>query len=915
MFIFNSLRNLRFLFKKKRNEPYSDSEVKYRNIVDHSLAGVYIIQDDTFKYVNKKFCDIFGYSYEEIVSKMNITSLVFESDKNIVKENICKRISKEIDSIEYEFRGVKKDGSIIWLKVIGNLTPYKGKPAISGTLIDFTDRKLVEEALYIGEERFRVTLEATEIGNWDWDVKNDIWYASPIYYTMLGYEPVDEPSDRMVWLARIHPEDREYVRAKIKDMLAYKEDRYIYEARILHADGSYRWHQVIGHIIEKDNQGRIKRMVGIRKDITDFKQTEEELKISKSRLRALIDTLPDLVWVKNPQGVYLQCNQRFEQLYGATEREIVGKTDYDFVNKELADFFTQKDNEAAVAGNPGVNEEKLTFADGHTEIVETIKTPIYESDGTLMGVLGIGRDITQRKKAEQELIRNEALISTAVENLPIIFYLIDKDGIFNLSIGAGLKGLGLAPNQVVGQSVFHLYKDFPETITAIKKALLGEPTIFETKVNGVQYWNIVNPMSTSDKQSGIVGVGLDITDRKKAEFELLKAKEKAEESDQLKSAFLANMSHEIRTPMNGILGFASLLKEPELSGEEQKEYIQIIEKSGARMLNIINNIVSISKIESGIMDIQLSETNINNQLQFVYDSLKLDAEQKKLTLSFSHALPENEAIFTTDSDKLYGILSNLVKNAIKYTDKGTIEFGYSIEGEKVKFYVKDTGIGIPEERTEAIFERFIQADIADKMARQGAGLGLAISKAYVEMLGGKIWVDSEESKGSTFFFTLPCNINSKTEVDIKTDKIPKNETEPITPEISDLKVLIAEDDEASEMLISIKLRKFSKKIFKATNGIEAIEICRKNPNVDLVLMDIQMPKMNGYQATREIRKFNKKVIIIAQTAFALTGDKDKAIEAGCNDYVSKPIKECDLDLIIQKYFENDRKFNNNQTQK
>ena len=248
------------------------------------------------------------------------------------------------------------------------------------------------------------------------------------------------------------------------------------------------------------------------------------------------------------------------------------------------------------------------------------------------------------------------------------------------------------------------------------------------------------------------------------------------------------MSHEIRTPMNGILGFASLLKEPELSGEEQKEYIQIIEKSGARMLNIINNIVSISKIESGIMDIQLSETNINNQLQFVYDSLKLDAEQKKLTLSFTHALSENEAILTTDSDKLYGILSNLVKNAIKYTDKGTIEFGYSIEGEKVKFYVKDTGIGIPEERAEAIFERFIQADIADKMARQGAGLGLAISKAYVEMLGGKIWVDSKESKGSTFFFTLPCNINSKTGVDIKTDKIPKNETEPITPEISDLKV-------------------------------------------------------------------------------------------------------------------------------
>jgi len=902
MFNFNLLRNLSSLFKKKKNEPYSDSEVKYRNIVEHSLAGVYIIQDDTFKYVNKKFCDIFGYSYEEIVSKINITSLVFESDKNIVKENISKRISKEIDSIEYEFRGVKKDGSIIWLKVIGNLTPYKGKPAISGTIIDFTDRKLLEDALHIREERLRVTLEVTEIGIWDWDVKNDIWFASPIYYTMLGYDPVDEPSDRTVWLTRIHPDEREYVRAKIDDVLTYKEDSYIYEARVLHANGSYRWHQVIGHTVEKDNQGKIKRMVGIRKDITEFKKAEEELKISKSRLRALIDTLPDLVWLKDQQGVYLQCNKRFEQLYGATEKEIVGKTDYNFVNKELADFFRQKDNDATVAGKPSINEEKLTFADGHKEIIETIKTPIYENDGKFVGVLGIGRDITQRKKSEQELIKNEALIRTAVENLPIVFFMIDKDGIFNLSIGAGLKGLGLLPNQVVGQSVFELYKNYPETLEAITKALSGESVTFESNVNGVYYLNIITPMLIYGSRAGIVGVGLDITDRKKADFELFKAKEKAEESDRLKSAFLANMSHEIRTPMNGILGFAGLLKEPELSCNQQKEYIRIIEESGERMLNIINDIINISKIESGIIDIHLSETNINNQLQFVYDSLKLDAFHKKIKFSFRCELPEYKSITNTDSEKFYGILSNLVKNAIKYTDKGTIEFGYSIEGENMKFYVKDTGIGIREERTDAIFERFIQADVADKMARQGAGLGLAVSKAYVEMLGGKIWVDSEKSKGSTFFFTLPYSINSKTGTEIKNDKISKNETEPITPEISDLKVLIAEDDIASQMLISIKLRKFSKKIFKATNGIEAIEICWKNPNIDLVLMDIQMPNMNGYQATREIRKFNKKVVIIAQTAFALTGDKDKAIEAGCNNHISKPIRQDKLLSLIQSYF-------------
>lgn len=362
------------------------------------------------------------------------------------------------------------------------------------------------------------------------------------------------------------------------------------------------------------------------------------------------------------------------------------------------------------------------------------------------------------------------------------------------------------------------------------------------------------------------------------------------------------MSHEIRTPMNGILGFAGLLKEPELSGEQQIEYIQIIEKSGIRMLNIINDIISIAKIESGIMDIHLSETNINNQLQFVYDSLKLDADHKKLKLSFTHSLPDDEAVITTDSEKFYGILSNLVKNAIKYTDKGTIEFGYAVKEENVEFYVKDTGIGIPKEKVEVIFERFIQADISDKMARQGAGLGLSISKAYAEMLGGKIWVDSEESKGSTFFFTLPCNINTDKKVNITDGFNVDTEEKTVIPENLGLKVLIAEDDKASEMLISIQLEKFSREILKVNTGTRAVEACLNNPDIDLVIMDIQMPGMNGYDATRKIREFNKKVIIIAQTAFALEGDKEKAIEAGCNNYISKPISQDALLSLVQSFF-------------
>jgi PAS domain S-box-containing protein len=397
---------------------------------------------------------------------------------------------------------------------------------------------------------------------------------------------------------------------------------------------------------------------------------------------------------------------------------------------------------------------------------------------------------------------------------------------------------------------------------------------------------------------GYIGNCFDITNRKQVEQELIIAKERAEESDRLKSAFLANMSHEIRTPMNGILGFADLLKAPDLTGEEQQEYIEIIEKSGARMLNIINNIVDISKIEAGLMCVNIKDTNINEKLEFTYTFFKPQVEEKGMQLFFKNTIPAKEANIRTDSEKVYSILTNLVKNAIKYSIEGTIELGYNKEDNILEFYVKDTGIGIPKDRQKAIFERFIQADIADREAYQGAGLGLAISKAYVEMLGGKIWVESEVGKGSTFYFTLPYNVVAK-EKNVAGKIVSTENTE---NQIKNLKILIAEDDETSERFISMTVNKFSKEILEVRNGIETVEICRTNPDLDLILMDIQMPGLNGHEAIRQIRQFNKDVVIIAQTAFGLSGDREKAIEAGCNDYITKPINKAELQTLIHKHF-------------
>jgi hypothetical protein len=397
-------------------------------------------------------------------------------------------------------------------------------------------------------------------------------------------------------------------------------------------------------------------------------------------------------------------------------------------------------------------------------------------------------------------------------------------------------------------------------------------------------------------------------EKEKRAAELLKAKESAEESDRLKSAFLANMSHEIRTPMNGILGFADLLREPHLTGEMQQEYIAIIKKSGIRMLNIINDIICISKIESGLMEANIQEMNINHKIKFIHNFFKPEMKEKGIRFSVENTLPAKEAFIRSDSEKTYSILTNLVKNAVKNTEAGEIELGYVVKKEndhcELEFFVKDTGIGIPKERQMAIFERFTQADISNKMASQGAGLGLSISKAYVEMLGGKIWVESEEGKGSIFYFTLPYGAEQRREISNRNKDTSKKTSTEVNLKALTLKVLIVEDDKISRMLLAIMVQDYSFVIFEAKTGVEAVAILRNNPDIDLILMDIQMPVMNGYEATRQIRQFNKDVIIIAQTASGLSFDKENINRVGCNTYMLKPINKHKLLKLIQGYFKN-----------
>ncbi len=384
-------------------------------------------------------------------------------------------------------------------------------------------------------------------------------------------------------------------------------------------------------------------------------------------------------------------------------------------------------------------------------------------------------------------------------------------------------------------------------------------------------------------------------EKEKRASELIISKEKAEESDKLKTAFLQNMSHEIRTPLNGIIGFSALLNYEDVSREEIKEYSAIISQSGNRLIEIVNNVLDISKIETGQIVIEQKAIVID---EIFYDLLTFFtpvAKTKKLRLNYTNQ-PDKTNMIYSDEAKLHQILTNLINNAVKFTKSGSIDFGFETKDNSIQFYVKDTGIGIPAELHDKVFIRFIQAEQSMTKNYEGAGLGLAISKGLVELLGGKIWVESEIGIGTTFFFTLPITTIKEQE---KTEAI----TSPVQGKKSNRKILIAEDDWTSFQYLSKILSKASVTIIHAENGEQAVELVKANSDIDLILMDIRMPVMNGIDAARLIKQIRPNLPIIAQTAYAFSEEKTTILTTGFDEYLSKPLQYSKLDELIKKYLQ------------
>jgi PAS domain S-box-containing protein len=536
---------------------------------------------------------------------------------------------------------------------------------------------------------------------------------------------------------------------------------------------------------------------------------------------------------------------------------------------------------------------------------------IYPAGTVLLGILMV-RQMTNQENINisARLLESERRFIDLLTNFNYFSLILDREGNVIFCNSKVLETSGYILKELVGKNAFD-YLIPIESVKAVKDAyeyiLRGKTGFYnyETefrKADGTVLsieWNATVLRDNSNYISSVATIGQDVTSRKRAEAELIRAKSKAEESDRLKSIFLSNMSHEIRTPMNAIMGFSALLGNEAISEVEKKQFISIIQSSGDRLLNIINDIIDISKIEAKQLSISLAEFNLSDVFRISLESFRNSELLKtksdiKLAIRIDDSLKHTKII--SDRYRIQQILDNLLSNSIKYTEKGEIETGFTIINENgtemIEAWVKDTGIGIPDELHEIIFERFRQAD--ENNYHEGAGLGLSITKGIIDLLGGRIWFTSVLNKGTTFYFKIPLVIP---------ENKPISEIRSATgvPDLQGKTVVIAEDDYNSFYYLRLLLKNLNANVLHAENGSVLMRLVRhKVP--DLILLDINMPVMSGYQCLDEMKRTGIKTRIIAQTAYAMSSEREKCLQSGCDGYISKPVTKTDLYIELVNVF-------------
>lgn len=941
--------------RKKNHEEIKQRTEELRNFFDCSIDLLCIANTDGyFVKLNKEWEKVLGYSLAELENK-KFLDFVHPDDIAPTLETL-ETLSQQNNIVNFVNRYRCKNGNYRWIE--WRSTPQGN--IVYASARDITEQKQIQDALIqknmeleASEEEIRATneelvstthilkenfaelqkakeileeselnlLEAqriSKIGNWYIDIATNqvTWSKACFWLFEIDQTQVAPENLHNEFRKCIIPEDIERVN-KIQAEAIKKQEGASYEFRANINNTIRSFHVIVEPIF--DHFKMLIAFKGTIQDITERKQTEEKIKEQQTLFETVFNTITDAVIITDTERKISLANKGVQSIFGYSPNEIIGKsTEILYASKE---FFSKAGKE--VFNEYSLNSDnfyltKYMSKDRVEFPGETFGAKLYNANGEWIGNLAVMRNVAERlkyiedlKNARENAEKSEELKSELLNKLKEAQQ-IGKIGSWDWNLQTG--------DIWWSDELYKIFELNPETyIPSVEnnatfvhpddKAGYYAATEYCFKTGGILDYElrVITPAgrikfckSTAkvfyDLDHNAIrmsGTFIDITEQTNIKNELIKAKNKAEESDRLKTAFLNNISHEIRTPMNAIVGFSGFLNDPDLRAEKREHFTSMIIQSSNQLLSIITDIISIATIEAGQEKIFEMEIRLNATFKFMYAHFTETAAKKNITLSFNTSFTDDDDKIITDKTKLEGILTNLIGNALKFTHSGQVNFGYRLKETFIEFFVEDTGIGISPEMHDEIFKRFRQVEITANRKFGGSGLGLSISKAYVELLGGKIWLTSELGKGSTFFFTIPY----RKAVQI-TQPIPPFETKrlqgkPIT-------LLIAEDEDSNFLLLAEMLSSKEFIIIRAINGAEAVNIAKSYADINLILMDIKMPEMDGLEATRQIKAFRPDLPIVAQTAYSFPEEKNQAFMAGCDIFLPKPIRKEELLYTINQ---------------
>jgi PAS domain S-box-containing protein len=914
------------------------SDERTRLILESTAEGIFGVDTEgRIGFVNTAACRLLGFTAAEMIGQLSHDLIHHHRpDGSDYPVEQCAMFAAykrgEISRIDNEFLW-RKDGR--GLPVEYGAMPILKNGAILGAVISFTDitqRKRAEQELRQANFLSDMALELTGCGYWHVDYSDpEYYYQSERAARIVGEEP--KPDGRYhlqnEWFSRLLEADPESARQAAEKYEGAIEGRYqSYDAIYAYkrpADGRVIWLHAAGSLVRGDD-GKARHMYGVYQDITEARKAEAEIKASEQRLReteqffrSVLELAPDGIMVVDADGSIQMANAQCEELFGYTREELIGQPVEILVPAEIrgrhpalrAGFHQHAATRSMGAGR----ELRALRKDGSLFPVEVGLSPLPTRANEAAQVAVSIRDITERKRAEAELAYRLAFQEGLLETIPYPMFVKDAEGRFTSCNKAYEREFKTTSAYLKGKTVLQLeylpeadrHKFHEEDMAVIREAGRRRYELPITYADGGQHVTLysVDGFKLDDgRPGGLIGLLVDITDQKRVAEELRIAKARAEEATEMKSMFLANMSHEIRTPMNAIIGLSHLALRTPLN-PKQRDYVSKVHNAGTSLLAVINDILDFSKIEAGKLDLETTGFKLDEVISSVTTLTAQKAHEKGLEF-LAHVGPGIPEHLLGDPLRLGQILTNFVNNAVKFTEKGEIRLNIELlerTGEKVqlRFCVRDTGIGMTREQSARLFQPFTQADMSTTRKHGGTGLGLTICRRLVELMGGRIWLESEPGVGSSFFFTVWLGVSDA----VSSGRI-------IPERLGHLRILVVDDNPAAREILQEPLSTLASHVDAVASGKEAIAAVRDQDRVtpyDIVFMDWRMPGMDGLQASRHIKSdetLSHTPAIVLVTAFGRDEVREEAERLHLDGFLVKPVtKSMIVDTLVNVFAEVD----------